>query len=140
MKFRPWTKAKISIRVSPDVDVHKANAEVKRILTESPPYGAEVTVDMEEPGAGWSCPPLDENLKSKMKETSHKFWGKDMSFYGVGGSIPFVEMLSSKYPETVLFVGGVAGPNSNAHGPDENLNMEYWEKFTAAMTWMLSEL
>lgn len=43
----------------------------------------------------------------------------------MGGSIPFIELLGNLYPKCVLLVTGVLGPGSNAHGPDENMHIEF---------------
>jgi len=138
--IRPKTSARFSMRIPPDLDPHKATETLYKILSENPPFGAKVEVEMGDPGSGWSCPVFKPELLAKMKETSEKFWGEPMAFQAIGGSIPFVNMLGSKFPTTALYAGGVGAPTTNAHGPDENISLEYWEKFTSAMTWMLSEL
>ena len=35
---------------------------------------------------------------------------------------------------------GMLGPNSNAHGPDESLDLNYWEKLTRALSDVLAAL
>jgi len=75
-----------------------------------------------------------------MKDTSKIFWNNEMLFKAMGGSIPFVSLIAKTFPETILFCGGIGYPNDNIHGPDENIHLEHWEKFTAAMTYLLSEL
>ena len=42
-------------------------------------------------------------------------------YMGTGGSIPFMAMLSEKFPGVQFVVTGVLGPQSNAHGPNEFL-------------------
>jgi len=40
---------------------------------------------------------------------------------GTGGSIPFMAMLGARYPAGAVHDHGRAGPDSNAHGPNEYL-------------------
>ena len=138
--IRPYTKLKFSLRAPPDLDVLKGNEIVKKILSENPPYNCKVEVEMDEPGQGFSAPEFEPKILEKMKETSQIFWKNDMALYGLGGSIPFVAMIGQRFPKTTLYVGGVGGPNDNIHGPDENIHLEFWEKFTCAITYFLSEL
>lgn len=43
---------------------------------------------------------------------------------GIGGSIPFMNLLQKAYPKSQFIATGVLGPNSNAHGPNESLDIE----------------
>ena len=54
-------------------------------------------------------------------------------FFGDGGSIPLINWLEDRYPKASFLVCGVAGPNSNAHGPNENLNIDYTKKFVCSI-------
>ena len=54
------------------------------------------------------------------------------AYLGEGGTIPFMGMLSEKFPRAQLLVTGVLGPKSNAHGPNEFLHIDYAKKVTAA--------
>lgn len=45
--------------------------------------------------------------------------------------------LSNLWPKTNFVVTGILGPNSNAHGPNEFLHIEYCKKLTKAMAHVL---
>jgi acetylornithine deacetylase/succinyl-diaminopimelate desuccinylase-like protein len=64
-------------------------------------------------------------LKESLEAASQEVFGKPCVYFGMGGSIPFIELLGNMYPKCVLLVTGVLGPGSNAHGPDENLDIKY---------------
>jgi acetylornithine deacetylase/succinyl-diaminopimelate desuccinylase-like protein len=49
---------------------------------------------------------------------------------GEGGSIPFMGMLGKRFPEAQFFITGVLGPGSNAHGPNEFLDLPMAKKLT----------
>ena len=61
-------------------------------------------------------------------------------FVGEGGSIPFMGMLGAKFPQAQFIVTGVLGPNSNAHGPNECLEVDFAKKCTATVCHVLAEL
>jgi hypothetical protein len=52
---------------------------------------------------------------------------------GEGGSIPFMGMLGERFPQAQFFITGVLGPGSNAHGPNEFLDLPMAKKLTACV-------
>jgi di/tripeptidase len=48
-------------------------------------------------------------------------------------------MLSDKFPKTQFLVTGVLGPQSNAHGPNEFLEIETGKKVTACVAHVVAE-
>ena len=57
---------------------------------------------------------------------------------GEGGSIPFMSMLSARFPLAQFLITGVLGPNSNAHGPNEFLDVPYSKKLTCCTAAVLA--
>ena len=60
-------------------------------------------------------------------------YGKPAMYMGEGGSIPFMGMLGEQFPEAQFVITGVLGPNSNAHGPNEFLEIAYAKRLTEAV-------
>ncbi len=56
-----------------------------------------------------------------------------------GGTIPFMGMLGRQFPRTQFFITGVLGPHSNAHGPNEFLDVDYAKKLTAGVSLVLAD-
>ena len=81
----------------------------------------------------------DEKLKKALSDASLEFYGKDAGYFGMGGSIPFLNELESKYPNTVILAFGVLGPHSNAHSPNESLNLPFTEKLICSVTAILEQ-
>jgi acetylornithine deacetylase/succinyl-diaminopimelate desuccinylase-like protein len=52
---------------------------------------------------------------------------------GEGGTIPFMAMLGKQFPRAQFLITGVLGPHSNAHGPNEFLDVPYARKLTACV-------
>jgi acetylornithine deacetylase/succinyl-diaminopimelate desuccinylase-like protein len=42
-------------------------------------------------------------------------------------------MLGARYPDAQFLITGVLGPHSNAHGPNEFLDIEYAKRLTACV-------
>jgi acetylornithine deacetylase/succinyl-diaminopimelate desuccinylase-like protein len=58
---------------------------------------------------------------------------------GEGGSIPFMGMLGKKFPKAQFLITGVLGPHSNAHGPNEFLDVPTGRKLTACVAQVIEE-
>lgn len=121
--LRPYTAAKLSMRLPPTVNADAAAAQLQALLTRDPPYGAKVSFSFEEPGTGWNAPKTAPWLEQALQAASQASFGKPMAMMGEGGSIPFMAMLGAKFPQAQFVVTGVLGPNSNAHGPNEFLHI-----------------
>jgi acetylornithine deacetylase/succinyl-diaminopimelate desuccinylase-like protein len=135
----PYTTLKLSIRVPPTGDAEKARLAVKARLEQDPPYGAQITFDAPRGENGWNAPSLAPWLEAALEKASQSAFGKPVAFQGEGGSIPFMGMLGRKYPQTQFVITGVLGPHSNAHGPNEFLDIGYAKKLTAAIASVLAD-
>lgn len=123
--IRSAVQLKLSIRCPPLVDAVKANEVVQRILEANPPFGAQVSFVPEAAASGWVAPELKPWLDQSLRAASQDAWTKDFGAVGLGGSIPFMGMLGQQYPEAQFIVTGVLGPQSNAHGPNEFLHIDF---------------
>ncbi len=136
--LRPFTEAKLSMRLPPTVDAAAASDRLKQILEADPPYGARVSFQYEEPGTGWNAPRTAPWLETALEDASQASWGKPMAMMGEGGSIPFMAMLGERYPEAQFVVTGVLGPHSNAHGPNEFLHIPTGKRVTEVVARVLA--
>jgi len=132
--LRPETSIKLSIRVPPNISPEIAGEALIKVLKDNTPYGAKVELLDLEYGYGWMCPDYEPWLEKAIKESSEAFYGKEACFIAEGGSIPFMKILGVKYPKAQFAVIGVAGPYSNAHGPNECLDIEYCKKLTCCVS------
>ena len=136
--LRPRTIAKLSLRLPPTVKSTDAAQRVKQMLESDPPYGARVTFEVEAPGDGWDAPATERWLLEAMHEASRTYFGAPAMFQGTGGSIPFMAMLSERYPRAQFMITGVLGPGSNAHGPNEFLHVPTGVRVTASVAHVLA--
>ncbi len=131
--LRPETAIKLSIRTPPTLDAVEAETKIAKLLTENPPYGAKVTWESDGGAAGWKAPDVEPWLQKALDEASTRHFGKATASMGEGGSIPFMGMLQAKFPKAQFVVTGVLGPHSNAHGPNEFLDIPTVKSLTACI-------
>ncbi len=131
--LRPKTSIKLSLRIPPSLDASDLERRMKELLESDPPYGAHVRFETEKGGAGWVAPKIAPWLNASVERASQAYFGKGVMTFGEGGSIPFMGMLGAKYPDAQFLITGVLGPHSNAHGPNEFLDIEYAKKLTACV-------
>lgn len=120
--LRASTTAVLSFRLPPSVDAEVASRAVAKALTTDIPSSAEVTLDMHW-ADGWVSPALAPWLESALDAASIDAFGLAPAFCGEGGSIPFLASLGKRYPAVQFVATGVLGPDSNAHGIDEMLDL-----------------
>ncbi|HEX7012365.1 MAG TPA: M20 family metallopeptidase [Steroidobacteraceae bacterium] len=137
--LRPYTTLKLSFRLPPTLDASAAAQAVKETLESDPPYGAKVQFNVESSMAGWNAPSTAPWLEQAIQSASRTVFGRDAMYMGVGGTIPFMGMLSEKFPRTQFLITGVLGPQSNAHGPNEFLDIATGKRVTACVSYVVAE-
>ncbi|HEX5313422.1 MAG TPA: M20/M25/M40 family metallo-hydrolase, partial [Gammaproteobacteria bacterium] len=136
--LRPRTEIKLSFRLPPTADPGTAAAQAKEVLEDDPPMGTKVRFRVDSAMGGWDAPPLAKWLEKAIREASQQHFGKEASYLGTGGSIPFMGMLGERFPEAQFLVTGLLGPQSNAHGPNEFLHIATGKKLTACVADVLA--
>ena len=138
--LRPKTSVKLSLRLPPTADADAASRRVKEVLEADPPYGARVTyASGERPGTGWNAPVMADWLRDSVGRASTAQFGAPAMFDGLGGSIPFMAMLGERFPSAQFLVTGVMGPGSNAHGPNEFIDLPTGVKVTACVAQVIAD-
>jgi acetylornithine deacetylase/succinyl-diaminopimelate desuccinylase-like protein len=133
--LRPFTTAKMSLRLPPDVDAQvAADALISAITTDE---GAHITIDLEGAANGWVAPPLDAHNAAALGRASQAAFGRPIGYHGEGGTIPFLADLKRSFPQTQFVATGVLGPHSNAHGPNEFLHIPMAKAVTHAVAELL---
>lgn len=135
----PELSFKLSFRIAPTTVAAVAQKAIKDALERDPPYGAQVSFSDLAAASGWNAPALAPWLEESITSASRQIYGREAVHIGAGGSIPFMGMLGEKFPRTQFFITGVLGPQSNAHGPNEFLHIEYAKKLTACVSLVLAD-
>src|SRR5689334_1508609 len=135
----PVARAKFSVRVAPGDSAQLVFDSVARHLQRHAPWGAEVTVTLEELGEPCSIDatgPAYDAARSAFTEA----WGAEPVDIGIGGSIPFIATFQDIFPKASILVTGVEDPNGNAHGPNESLHLGEFERACVAEALLLEKL
>ena len=135
----PELAVKLSLRLPPTCDAARARQAVGAALERDPPYGAQVSFEAGSATGGWNAPALAPWLEESIGRASRALYGRDAVQTGCGGTIPFMGMLGERFPNTQFFITGVLGPHSNAHGPNEFLDIGYAKKLTACVSLVLAD-
>jgi acetylornithine deacetylase/succinyl-diaminopimelate desuccinylase-like protein len=136
---RPTTALKLSLRVPPTLDVGQASRRLREILEADPPSRARVTFTAAAPSGGWNAPASADWLLASMQRASQAYFGKPAALQGIGGSIPFMSMLGERFPQAQFLITGVMGPGSNAHGPNEFVDLPMGVRVTACVADLLAD-
>ena len=145
--IRPATTFKISMRLPPTYDHNKALDRLKYRFDGACPRDCRVEFLESMTAKGWSAPEIEMWLEDAFKKSSNILFQKEPCHAFEGGSIPFLGMLQDMFPQAQLYVEspteyiivpscvtGVLGPHSNAHGPNEFLDLEYCKKIIACVS------
>ncbi|QWF80622.1 M20/M25/M40 family metallo-hydrolase [Amycolatopsis sp. CA-230715] len=135
--LRDATTLALSFRLPPTADSATALAAVEKALTTDVPYSATVELAGVEHADGWNAPDTAPWLDGALGHVSEHVFGAPWRSVGLGGSIPFMGLLGEKYPEAQFLVTGALGPDSNAHVPDEWLNLAQAQRITEAVAHIL---
>jgi len=140
--LRKFTTIKLSVRIPPSMNPQVASAALKKACEDSPPFGAHVECQVSKHcGAGFVCPEFEDWLLEALHKASKEYFdGKNAQFTGEGGSIPFMGQLRKKFPLSQFVITGVLGPNSNAHGPNEMLVIDYTKRVMSCICSILFDI
>lgn len=135
--MRPKTAFKLSMRLPPLVNPKEAAFVIQEAVTKNPLYNAKVSFRVDDGSFGWNAPLLSNWLAKAADDASKVYYNKPAAYMGEGGTIPFMGMLGTKFPDAQFMITGVLGPHSNAHGPNEFLHLDMVKKLTSCVSYVL---
>lgn len=135
--LRTSTTLRLSFRLPPTADAAAAAAALERLVTADAPYGARVEVTDLVAMNGWSAPPLSPWLAEALDGVGEHVFADRHRSIGIGGAIPFMELLGRRYPRADFVVTGALGSDSNMHVADEWLNLRFARQVTEAVAHVL---
>jgi len=136
---RPMSAVRVSLRLPPTCNAARASEALRKLLESDPPHAAHVRFHPEQTNDGWNAPLESEWLQASVDAASEAFFGRDAVYMGEGGTIPFMAMLGEKFPRAEFLITGVLGPGSNAHGPNEFLDIPTAKKVTCCVARVLAD-
>jgi acetylornithine deacetylase/succinyl-diaminopimelate desuccinylase-like protein len=115
-------EANVSIRLVPGQDDNVIAAEMKRLMLEAAPEGAEVDVELLANGPAALVRPDDPAI-TLGQDAFERVLGARPLLIRVGGSLPVMAALERKGIPTILT--GFDLPEGNIHSPNERFRVEY---------------
>jgi acetylornithine deacetylase/succinyl-diaminopimelate desuccinylase-like protein len=137
--LRPHTALSLSMRIPPTCDAETVVTQLREALESDAPYGATVRLLGAGGANGWDAPAEDAWLTASLTAASERWFGKPVLHMGEGGTIPFMGMLGEQFPAAQFVVTGVLGPGSNAHGPNEFLDLPTARRITCCVATILED-
>lgn len=128
----------LSVRIPPGVDPNKSLQKLKEIFETNTPYNARITFTPRTNAPGWKTPDFGPQLEETIQQASKKYFGNPSIYIGMGGTISLFALLMQRFPNAELFMSGILGPNSNAHGPNEALYIPATKKMICCITEILA--
>lgn len=128
---------RLSMRVPPMIDFEKAAQAVENELLRDPPYGCKVSWRYQENHEGWCASSDSEEFETLFSDASKQVFGQEAVMMGQGGSISIINTFERLFPGTSLILTGVLGPQSNAHAPNESLDLDYVVRLTQSLCYVL---
>lgn len=135
--LRAQTTMVLSFRLPPTLPPKVAEEAIHKAITSAPVDGV-LHVDSRQAAPGWNAPKQDDWLTECLENASQACWGKPAAYMGEGGSIPFMGLLHQMWPSAQFVITGVLGPGSNAHGPDEFLEISMAKRITATVAHIIA--
>jgi acetylornithine deacetylase/succinyl-diaminopimelate desuccinylase-like protein len=136
----PSAKAKVSVRIAPGDDPEKAYEAISTHLLNRAPWGAEVTVTLESDGAPCVIDAVGPRYDAVRAAFAAAWDGVEPVDMGGGGSIPFIATFREMFPGAAILVTGVEDPHTQAHGPNESLDLRVFERACLAEALLLENL
>ncbi|GAB7039812.1 MULTISPECIES: dipeptidase [Catenuloplanes] len=134
----PSARAKLNLRLAPGDDPKTAYAALKTHLEKHAPWGARVTVTLEQDGSPSVIDATGPAFDAARDAFRTAWDGAEPVDVGIGGSIPFIATFQKMFPGAAILVTGVEDPHSKAHGPNESLHLGEFQRACLAEALLLS--
>ncbi len=135
----PTAAAMVSCRLVPDQDPQEAFEQVKAVLMRDPPWNAQVSVTLVSQCKWWMTDPTGPAFDAAMKALKKGF-GVAPKAIGCGGAIGFVGPLAELFGGAPALLLGIEDPQTNAHAPNESLDLGDFRKLTASLAHLFENL
>ena len=136
----PSVTLKVSVRVAPGQDAGEAWLAIREHLEAVAPWGAQLEFGTPDLGNPFLVDTAGSAVALELEALRDAWDGADPVLAGVGGSIPFIADLVTRFPEAQILVTGVEDPASRAHSPNESLSLAVFERAIVAETLFLARL
>ena len=103
------------------------------------PNGVTVKATVMGFASGWASPAIAPWLTKSLNVGSQQEFKQPCALLGLAGTIPFLGMLGEMFPAAQFVISGVLGPQSNAHGPNEFLHINFGKGVNGCMARVVAD-
>jgi acetylornithine deacetylase/succinyl-diaminopimelate desuccinylase-like protein len=135
----PSARARISVRLVPDMRPDKVFQVVSDHIKRVTPWGMQIKLRNEGGAPGWICVPEGPAFDAAARALAKGF-GREIALVGAGGSIPFVGPFAAAFGGAPALLIGLEDPICNAHSENESLNLDDWHKAIKSAVYLYEEL
>jgi len=132
-------RARVGLRLAPGQDPERALTLLDGFLHADPPWGVRVETEADQTVGGWSTVPEGPAFDAARRALAAGY-GRAPAFIGCGGSIPFVGPFSEVLGGVPALLLGLEDPICNAHGENESLHLEDFQRALRAAAHLFAEL
>ena len=127
-------KFALSMRLPPNINTKLAAQSVRETLLKNPPYGAHVDWTNVNVHPGWAMKSANVKNEELLDQASQIVFGQKAVFTGQGGSMSVIADFEKTFPNSTIVLTGILGPDSNAHAPNESLDIQYTKQLTEVIS------
>ena len=132
-------RARISVRLAPGQDPQRARDVLCRWLEDNTPWVLQCTVTPGAVGSPFLSDPTGPAFEAATRALQDAY-DAPVVLAGVGGTIPFIEPFAKAFGGAPALLTGVEDPDTRAHGIDESLHLEDFQRACLAEVYLLDEL
>jgi acetylornithine deacetylase/succinyl-diaminopimelate desuccinylase-like protein len=136
----PLVRAIVSCRIVPDQDPEEVFEQVRKVLTDRPPWDVQVSVTPHSKSVKWwMTDPTGPAFEAGVAALREGF-GREAVPIGCGGTIGFVGPLADLFGGAPALLLGIEDPLSNAHAPNESLHEGDWQSLMRSLAVLFANL
>jgi acetylornithine deacetylase/succinyl-diaminopimelate desuccinylase-like protein len=132
-------RARLSMRIVPEIDPKKAGKLLAKKVMSDPPYGVHVEAKVTGGTPWWTTDPEGPAFDAARRALKAGF-KKETAMIGAGGSIGFVQPFADLLGGAPCLLMGVEDPACNAHSENESLHLGDWIKCMKSAIYLYDEL
>lgn len=119
--------ARIGIRLAPGMQTERATRLLEEHLKRNCPDGLTLTL-IPEDGANPFTTDVSHPYYALMKSAMTKAYGTEAKYIGCGASIPGAQLFRDTLGDIPILMTGLEDPECNAHGENESLGLQDFER------------